>query len=185
MKEVPLISAFYLNFLIDIALIVLPVLYILYIEKKKLVAGELGFNSKGILSDAAITGKVFACLLIASFALTIILRSLQLEDLEQVGNVVKLLVATSPLILAYLFLIRTLAEEFFFRAFLVPRVGVVGSSIVFGLSHITYGSVAEVIGAIVLGAVLAHFYRKEKNIVANYVAHVLYNAVAVIFLVGR
>lgn len=87
--------------------------------------------------------------------------------------------------MAYFLVARVFAEEFFFRAFLVPRIGVIGSSLAFGLAHITYGSAAEVIGAVVLGAILGIAYSQKKSLLANFLGHFLYNALAlVVFLSG-
>jgi len=92
-------------------------------------------------------------------------------------------VAFSPLLLIYFFIVRVFLEEYFFRAFLVPRVGVVVSSVLFGLTHYGYGSAGEIIGAIVLGMILAIAYKQHGRILPNYIGHLLYNLVAISFLV--
>jgi len=82
----------------------------------------------------------------------------------------------------YLFVIRVFLEEWFFRGFLVNRVGVIISSILFACGHILYGSVTEIIGAFVLGVVLARFYQKTGSIWITFSAHLLYNFCALAFM---
>ena len=37
-------------------------------------------------------------------------------------------------------------EEFFFRAFLIPRAGMIPATLIFTFFHYGYGSIAEIIG---------------------------------------
>ncbi len=88
-------------------------------------------------------------------------------------------VASLPfyIILAAAF-VAPISEELFFRALLVPRFGVFLSSLAFGLSHFSYGSVVEVVGAFLIGIVFAVMYRETKSIVPSIVIHFLYNLFA-------
>ncbi len=180
-------EAFYANFILDLFLILSPILYLKFREKKAVTTTrEFGLETRpgNWLSEIFLMGKIFFSLLAISILLSILLQLLGVNDLANVENVVRGLLSTNLAILLYFMIVRVFAEEFFFRAFLVPRVGVAASSIVFGLSHLAYGSVAEVIGAIVLGGVLGHFYQKERRLIANFVAHVLYNAAAFALIVA-
>ncbi len=173
-------GALYANLLIDAFLILFPALYIKHKEKKRFRAVDFGLqaNGKGWLGGVFLTGKIFAALLATSLVLSLTLSITGLDDLALVEDSVRSLAASPFWMLLYLALVRVFAEEFFFRAFLVPRTGVLAASVVFGISHATYGSIAEVLGAIVLGWVLGHFYAKERKLLPNYVAHLLYNAMA-------
>lgn len=125
------------------------------------------------------TAKILACLIGISLLLSIVLFLLGINDFGPVEMTINALMGLNPLILVYLFVVRIFAEEFFFRAFLVPRAGILASSILFGALHYGYGSVAEVIGAFVLGLVLAYFYKRNGKIVPNYIAHLLYNFIII------
>lgn len=171
------------NIILDLFLIIIPLSFIHFIEKKKITKEELGFREEKIKKEIILTGKIFFSLLIISLFLSISFSFFEMNDLAKVESVVRELVIQSPLFLAYFFIFRVFAEEIFFRAFLVPRVGVVGSSVVFGLAHFGYGSLLEVIGATTLGFVLAIYYRKNKLIMPNFVAHLIYNFVSVMLLV--
>jgi membrane protease YdiL (CAAX protease family) len=73
-------------------------------------------------------------------------------------------------------------EELFFRTLLVPRIGVFFSALAFALLHLGYGSWAEIIGAFILGIVLGWYYKKHQDLFVNFYAHLLYNGVAVLFM---
>ncbi|HRS42694.1 MAG TPA: CPBP family intramembrane metalloprotease [Candidatus Diapherotrites archaeon] len=89
----------------------------------------------------------------------------------------------SPIAIVYLFLVRVFLEEWFFRGFLTPRLGVILSSALFAIGHIAYGSIIEIIGAFVLGVFLSSTYKKYNNLWPNVFAHIIYNLVIYLFLV--
>ena len=72
-----------------------------------------------------------------------------------------------------------IGEELFFRASLVPRMGAVLSSLIFGAVHLTYGSVVEIIGAVFLGLVLAVTYQRSKSIIPSIASHIIYNSISI------
>lgn len=130
------------------------------------------------MQDSFLSGKILGALLIVSVALSLVLQIFRAHDLGAVENVIRSLLSLPFPVLLYFLVVRVFAEEFFFRSFLVPRFGVLVSSALFGLSHFAYGSIAEVIGATLLGAVLAYYYSKERRLLPNYVSHMLYNLIA-------
>ncbi len=171
---------FYNNLIIDLLLLLTPLIIVKLIEKKKLTKEEFGLHNEHVVDDVLLTGKIFATLILVSIGLAVLFSTVQLDDLHPVEERVRWLINFSPLILVYLFIVRVFLEEFFFRAFLTPRIGALGSSVLFGLAHLGYGSNAEVIGAAVLGFVLAMFYHNNKRLVPNFIAHMLYNLVVII-----
>ncbi len=172
------------NFLLDIGLLTLPLLYVKFIEKKGISLPEFGFSSKGIFNDMRLSAKIFIVLLATSFALSALFYFSGIGDFGNVESTVQGIFSISPFVAGYFLIVRVFAEEFFFRAFLVPRVGVILSSIFFGLVHLGYGSVGEAIGAAVLGGILAIAYNEKRQIVPNFVAHFLYNAFAVMMILS-
>lgn len=75
--------------------------------------------------------------------------------------------------------ISPINEEVFFRGFLVPRIGVVLSAIVFSLFHIGYGSVTELGGVIVYGLAAGYLYKKKGSLYSTITAHILVNLLAI------
>ena len=178
----------YANLILDASLILFPLLYVKYAERLKIKATDFGLPGKAAqanpVKELGLALKITGALFAVSFALTIILSLLHLNDLSAVEGIIEAISAEPFYVLIYLMVVRVFAEEFFFRAFLVPRMGVIGSSLLFAASHITYGSGAEVIGALALGGVLGHYYSKEKKLLPNFIAHLLYNAVAISLMVA-
>ena len=172
------ITQLFFNILLDLVLLIIPLAVIVFIERRPLVLSGLGFQSRGVVNDSLLTLKIFAALVIFSVLFSIALSFSGINDIGKVEDAVGAIFSYSPLWLMYFMVVRVFAEEFFFRAFLVPRIGVMGSSIAFAIAHLGYGSVAEVLGALVLGAILAIAYKENRQIVPNYMAHLLYNVVA-------
>ncbi len=163
---------------IDLSLIGLAVSLILREERsfsktmKRLGFRKIGF--KGLLEK---TGKILLLLVFAAIWLQLVIRFLGLDDLELVSQAVEESFALLPMFF-WLVMLRAVSEEVFFRGLLVDKIGVFGSSLVFGILHIGYGSIAEVVGAFVLGLILAKAYQLNKNLYPNILGHALYNAMA-------
>lgn len=68
-------------------------------------------------------------------------------------------------------------EEAFFRAFLQPRVGLVGSSVLFALAHFSYGLPFLVVGVFALSLVLGYTFARREQLLPCIVAHGVFDAV--------
>lgn len=106
-----------------------------------------------------------------------ILYLLGLHDAYKVYEIISTVPAW---ILVLAVFVAPITEELFFRATLVPRIGIVFSSLLFGLFHFSYDSVSEIIGAVVIGLVLAFVYKKSNSVVAPIILHFIFNLVSVI-----
>lgn len=165
--------------MLDSLLIIAP---IAYFKRKKLNALEelkLRTSPKKLLVNAAIA---LALLYFFTIALSFALPFLGLNDLDKVSEKVNSLALMSPIIITYLLIVRVIAEEIFFRGFLVQKIGIIASSALFAVAHYAYGSSAEIIGAFVLGTVLAYQFNKSKDLTATIWAHMLYNLINLMFL---
>lgn len=71
-------------------------------------------------------------------------------------------------------------EEILFRGFLVPRIGIVASSLVFGAVHyISYLSVVEFAAALAFGLVSGYILKRTKSLYPSIIGHVLINALGI------
>lgn len=168
------------NLLLDFILIFLPIIYFYLKKQNPLKELELKTTGKKLLKNTITT---LALLLIATITLNLIFYLIGLTDLEKVGIQIKELIITSPYLIAYLLTIRVISEEIFFRGFLTKKTGILTSSIIFALAHYTYYSKAQIIGAFILGLILATQYTKNKDLSSNIWAHALYNLINIILLV--
>lgn len=93
-------------------------------------------------------------------------------------------------ILAFAILGAPISEELFFRGFLFraisgfssPLIGIIGSSIAFGIVHFAYGSIVEIVGTLLIGMILALVYHKSKSITPCMLIHLTYNLLAILVM---
>ena len=137
--------------------------------------------SDGIV-DLKRTIFLFLALLFASAALSIFFLAIGITDLQKVSVEISNLQQNTPLLLGYLLIVRVAVEEFFFRGFLTKKIGALYSSIAFAILHVGYGSIAEIAGAFVLGFILAKAFEKNKTLLPNIFAHMLYNLSALLLI---
>ena len=148
-------------------------------ESLKIALVDLGFFTNGFKSDASTTLKLIFTMFTASIIISILLYNAGLNDLSKVDLIISQFGIYS---LLYLTIVRATAEEIFFRGFLVKRVGVISSTVLFAALHIGYGSIAEIIGALYLGFILAYVFSKNKSIIPNIIAHVCFNIFSIFIL---
>jgi len=178
-------------FLVDALLLGIPAAWIwrekkfnLQITKKKIftVAEALGFKKETWKETLKKTIILFVLLLYTAFIVGSILFVLGLNDTHLVQEKVQELLL-SPLTIAYILVVRVSAEEIFFRGFLTQKIGILWSSVLFAAAHYSYGSIAEIIGAFLLGILLAAYFQRSKSLLPNILAHVMYNLVIFSLLV--
>ena len=173
----------------DILLIFVPAIIYLYEERSKgtntqrLIKafkrlGLKGMQAKELVIKSAI---LLLVVLLLSIILFLIFSFFGIDDTAQVDERVRTL---GIALVAYVLVVRVPAEEIFFRGFLVKKVGIVPASLIFGLAHYGYGSVAEIIGAFMLGLVFSYAYKRNNNLLPNIIAHSLYNLLFFITLFG-
>lgn len=167
------------NIFIDLSLIALPISILVSREKNlKKAVKKIGFRHitpKKLLKK---TAKIFLILIAISIWLSILLMALNLNDLELVTKSIQETRTIFPVFL-WLVVLRVVSEEIFFRGFLTNELGVVGSSAIFAMFHLGYGSIAEIIGVFVLGLVLAKSFELNKNLYPNILAHLAYNFIVI------
>jgi membrane protease YdiL (CAAX protease family) len=180
-----MVERFLANFLIDFLLIFLPIAFF-SLQKKgrnqkfglKDSLQELGFCQIPLKQFLKKTILLTAALIAVAFAISFLLNAFHANDLSNVAPAIESLRAI-PLLLVYIVIVRSSAEEVFFRGFLTKKTGALVSSILFALIHLSYGSYAEVAGAFILGFIFAKVFQLNKNLYPNIAAHIAFNAVSV------
>jgi len=131
-----------------------------------------GNLKKNLLYSLLGIGAIFFFLFLFSFAAV----ALGINDEQLVAEKV----ASLPIyVLAFAILVAPISEELFFRALLVPRIGMVFSSVFFGLVHFAYGSVVEILGAMLIGLILAGIFRSSRSITPCILIHMTYNLISI------
>ena len=171
-------SSLLFNFLFDFFLFCFPVLFIARNKKKfelKKILAELGIKNPAPGFFFKKTTILFLQLFAVSIALSIAFFAIGFNDTQSVFEAISAIKMQNIFLLFYLLFVRVAGEEVFFRGFLTAKIGIIPSSALFGLAHVFYGSIAEVIGAFFLGLILSRAFVKNKNLMPNIFAHIFYN----------
>ncbi len=82
--------------------------------------------------------------------------------------------------LIFSFIMAPIDEEILFRGFLVPRIGIFGSSALFAVLHyVSYFSISEVIAAFLFGLISAYMFKRTKSLYPSIIGHALVNALGI------
>ncbi|MFH1520394.1 MAG: type II CAAX endopeptidase family protein [Candidatus Micrarchaeota archaeon] len=166
-------------------------MFFLWKKNLKTTFAEIGFPGnpiKTILFTIAGLILLFGILLL----LGIIATLAGFNDQQKVADKV---VGLPVIVLLFAVFAAPIAEELFFRAFLVkafdnfflklikiPNTGVIFSSIFFGIAHFAYGSVVEIIGVLAIGLILASIFKISKSITPCILIHMIYNGLSIIVM---
>jgi len=172
------------DFLLDIFFFLIPFYFVFLFDRitnLRQVFNSLGLKKIEIKLLIKHTLVIFVLLFTLSYIISFFSVLFNVSDLDVVGEVL----LKFPLsIVIYLFVVRVFLEEWFFRGFLTPRIGVIFSSLIFAIGHIAYGSIIQFLGAFVLGVFLARCYQKNKNLWPNVIAHSIYNLTIYLVLIS-
>ena len=89
-----------------------------------------------------------------------------------------------PALMYFTVITAGITEELLFRAYLLTRLqllfnnitaSIIVSSVLFGLLHFGYGTLQNVLGPVLTGAVFAIFYYRYRNVLVVALAHFLYD----------
>ncbi|MEW6329380.1 MAG: type II CAAX endopeptidase family protein [Candidatus Micrarchaeota archaeon] len=158
--------------------------FVWYAHKKKKMRealAELGLVRKNLLFNFFVgigcIATVLACLLLWS----IVSASAGIYDQGKVQEKIQ----TAPIYVALLAItLSPFGEELFFRGFLVPRAGIVISSILFAGAHHMYGSVFELGGAFIAGIIFAYAFKRTGSLAGPITAHLILNLISISVMKG-
>lgn len=177
------------NFLADVST-VLPLsiavaVYLLLYKRMRpaKISKSLGFVSNGILGKVALGLLLFLIIVVFELLITVISAATNVP----INTNANIVFAGAPMwFFVFSAVIEPINEEIMFRGFLVPRIGIFPSAIIFGLAHYSYMSTfgVEVIGAFIFGALAGYVFRRSKSIYPGIIAHILINTIAVIGLMS-
>jgi len=169
------------SLMISFSLLVLPFFW--NMEVKKASLGKT-LNSFGIKIDKFWWNVAFGLLAAVFILILTELESITIVYLgfDTPGAVAKVIKSLPLYMVIFSFTFTPIAEEVFFRGFLLGRIGIVLSSLLFALAHFTYGSVAEFAVAFTAGLAFAVMKRRSGSLIPAITAHALFNFVTVLIL---
>ncbi|MEM4330187.1 MAG: CPBP family intramembrane glutamic endopeptidase [Candidatus Bilamarchaeaceae archaeon] len=145
----------------------------------KTVMKKMGVPPSNVKKTILFSVGGFVLVMTVMLLLSIIFSYLGIKDNEKVFDVLN---KVPFWILPFAVIVAPITEELLFRAALVPRIGIIGSSFAFGILHIFYGSFMEVVGTIAIGFVLGFIYKKSESIIPPIAIHLFFNLLTVLAL---
>jgi membrane protease YdiL (CAAX protease family) len=146
--------------------------------------------------DSAILWGIIA--IITAFTISITIGLLYTfatgTNTEKLSNIPDLLQLFSIPALYVLVIIQPFCEEFFFRGFLLEKltavsnapVAVLCTSVLFGISHLSYTYAYTAIIAVILGVIFALVVIRTKNLFSSIFAHTVINITSLtLYLFGK
>jgi membrane protease YdiL (CAAX protease family) len=76
-----------------------------------------------------------------------------------------------------------IVEETFFRGFLQPRIGIVLSTLLFALAHLSYDQPIMLVGVGLLSILYGLLVRWRRNLWPAIVAHFLFDAIQLLIVI--
>jgi membrane protease YdiL (CAAX protease family) len=143
------------------------------------VVSALGIGRSRLTKMAFVIG---IALFLVLFSFSIIISLIGYVTNTTVSTNTQLVLANEPLwFYVFTFTLVPVFEELLFRAFLVPRLGILLSAVIFALGHASYNSTfgIEIMGALLFGLLAGWIFRKTKSLYPSMIAHMLVNALAV------
>lgn len=182
-------------FLILLFFILFPILWYIVINKYELK--EILYHIK--LKKENIERSILWGIITVFIAFTIIITiggifQLLGFDLTDSSNIPQLELYFSIPSILILIIIQPIAEEIFFRGFLLDKfknlfgknIAIFFSSLLFGLAHLSYGNIYPAILTFIIGLLLAVLVVKTKNLYSSIIAHILFNLISFsIYILGR
>jgi hypothetical protein len=146
---------------------------------------KLGIRREGSARD--LIWNVSSTLLIVYLLLLIEALIFVAEGVKEAG-VIKVVGEIPLYLVIFSFTLAPIFEEVFFRGFLLKKLGIVLSSLLFAIAHVGYGSFFEVVGAFTVGIVFSLVYRRTNSLITTMFSHAAVNlvtATAVYYLKSR
>ena len=78
--------------------------------------------------------------------------------------------------------VAPICEELLFRGYLSRKIGPILSAIAFGLVHVGYGSIVEIIGVTFIGIVFGYLYKRSGTILPGIIIHMMYNMMSILVI---
>jgi uncharacterized protein len=147
----------------------------------KEVIQKLGLSRDKLTTKAIIIGLVlFFAILVLEVATGLISQA---TGVPWPTNVAAVLGGEPLYFLVFAFLIAPINEEIFFRGFLVPRIGIIFSALIFAVLHAGYMSISEFAAAFVFGILAGYVFKKNRSLYSTILAHFLVNFLTIIVFI--
>ncbi len=172
---------YFIPFLLSVFMVLMP-MHVMF-RKGNSISGalrEIGFNG-GVLRAFAIALVSLVPTVVIMFILSYAAMQFNIDDSSLVADKLSSL---PWYVILYAVTIGPLAEEIFFRSFLVRYMHPILANIAFAFAHFSYGSHMEVIGAFVIGLLLYIAYKGSGDLKTAVFLHMMINIGSVIMVMS-
>ncbi|MGV8085748.1 MAG: CPBP family intramembrane glutamic endopeptidase [Candidatus Bilamarchaeum sp.] len=142
----------------------------------KTTLAYIGFPG-GIKTVLVYTVAGFACLFLGMLIIGAVSHLLGFNDQNKVADKIK---DMKWYVLLMAIFMAPISEELFFRGYLTNKYGPIISAIIFGIVHIGYGSIIEVVGVAFVGLVFGYIFKKSGSITPGIIIHIGYNFISIL-----
>ncbi len=144
------------------------------------ILSSLGLSADRLSVRAVIVGvSLFAAILLLQVAFSIFQS---VTNIPLPTNVGMLLNGMPLYLLIFAVVVAPIDEEILFRGFLVPRIGIILSALVFSLFHLSYLSISEFLAAFIFGLIAGYAFKRTKSLYATIIGHALVNLLTILVL---
>jgi membrane protease YdiL (CAAX protease family) len=178
-------SFFYSRLLLWFYLLLIYI-YVLKVEKQKFLLWQERRSS--FLFYLISIAAMLAAIVVAAGILHKIETYYGWDNSDKLKALLQLL-WKNKLLLLFTTLTAGIMEELLFRGYLMPRLQlllknnwltIIISSLLFGLAHYSYGSLAQMINPLFIGLIFAWHYQKYRNIKVLIICHFLIDFISVL-----
>lgn len=169
---------------------VVPVVYVMLVRPRQRVWGALGLGVNRWTPIQVVLGigvSIGALIVLGLVLFALEQLGLFSEDPSVLVEELERVVRENPHFVLILPLVAGVTEEIFFRGLLQRRIGLVASSLLFGLVHVGYGTWVQVVAPVVLGFFFGLLYRWTRSLWTAISAHFCFDFIqfALLFFVDE
>lgn len=159
-------------------ILIITIIYNRVVEKENLLIWtEKKYNFKFILKSCII---VYFVSVVSAGIFNFIISELTNEGISTMVGEMATVFRSSYLLLIITCITAAITEEFLMRGYIQPRlskiyqnpwVGILGTSLIFGVLHSTYGTLGQIVGPFITGIIFSFFYYRYQNITILIIVH--------------
>lgn len=171
-------------------LIIIPFLWYKFVNNLSLkeIYSQIRLTVEGL--DRAIlwgfVSVIFTFILFFIIGFILVSLGIDTNELSNIPDIEQYI--STPIALFILASVQPIAEEVFFRGFLLDKiegfagtnVAIFSTAVLFGIAHMVYGEIYPAVFPIIIGIILGYIVVKTRNLYSSIIAHVLFNATSLI-----
>lgn len=169
-------------------LICIPITWLYFIDERKTMEImdylKIGRKNLGIGIAYGIMTFFITIFVLLLIAIYIKLSGERIEN-PLAKEIARTLSIKSIILIA---VVQSSGEELFFRGFLLEKlsignnihIGVILSSILFGLAHSSYNQIYQIVLPVIIGIVFGYAVKSSKNLISSIIPHVSYNLMSLL-----